>query len=85
MEPPANKHLDEAGENLFQGGDKVEPGSQDKGHFVALALRGSGPLWLYLGAAAGPEQSRGNNAQGGSIRSCCFVIFRKVTGGNIKG
>lgn len=85
MEPPSDKHLDEAGDNLLKGGDKVESDSQDKGHSVALALGGSGPLCLYLGAAAGLEQSRGDAARRGSIRSCCFVIFGNVTGGNIKG
>lgn len=46
--PPAargsDNQLDEARENLLKRGDELEPGIQDKGQFVTLALRGSDPL-----------------------------------------
>lgn len=44
--PPADKQLDEARENLLKGGDKVEPGPQDKGQFVTCTEEVSPSLFL---------------------------------------
>lgn len=48
--PPAaratDNQLDEARENLLKRGDEAEPGAQDKGQFVTLALRGSDRLYF---------------------------------------
>lgn len=79
MEPPSDKHLDEAGDNLLKGGDKAEPGSQDKGHSVALALGGSGPLCLYLGAEQGGCCTEGIN------QKLLFCYFRKGNGRRHQG